>query len=89
MAEIVENEAGFKAIKITRAELVSKLGQYGAVGICDFCSTSPEIGYYLPVLNQWYCPECYDNFVNNTTPHPDDSWYEERNFAKYKRIFAL
>ena len=37
MANIKDNKKGFKVIQISRKELVEELGQYGAIGICDYC----------------------------------------------------
>jgi hypothetical protein len=38
MANIKDNKKGFKVIQISRKELVEELGQYGAIGICDYCN---------------------------------------------------
>lgn len=39
MANIKDNKKGFKVIQISRKELVEELGQYGAMGICDYTAT--------------------------------------------------
>ena len=59
MANIKDNKKGFKVIQISRKELVEELGQYGAIGICDYCNETASTGYYIAVLNQWFCPKCY------------------------------
>ncbi len=59
MAKKVDNEKGFLVIEVSAAELSAKAGGYG---ICDYCNTPAEKGYYIAVLNQWYCPKCYDEF---------------------------
>lgn len=46
MANIKDNKKGFKVIQISRKELVEELGQYGAMGICDYCNETE----YLKVL---------------------------------------
>ena len=56
MANIKDNKKGFKVIQISRKELVEELGQYGAIGICDYCNETASTGYYIAVLNQWFCP---------------------------------
>ena len=38
---------GFKVIQISRKELVEELGQYGAIGICDYCNETASTGYYI------------------------------------------
>lgn len=90
MAKIVDDGSGFKVIEISRSEIVSSiLGAYGAIGICDYCGKSPENGYYVAVLNQWICPECYHDFISRNKPEPEDSWYEDLMFNKYKKIFNV
>lgn len=89
MAQIIENTAGFKTIEVSRSELVDKLGHMGAVGICDYCSNAPAKGYYLAVLDQWYCPDCYGRFVEENSPDDEDTWYEEIRFRWFKYIFNL
>lgn len=51
MANIKDNKKGFKVIQISRKELVEELGQYGAIGICDYCNETASTGYYIAVLN--------------------------------------
>lgn len=89
MAQIIENPAGFKVIEISRSELVGKLGHMGAVGICDYCSAAPTNGFYVAVLDQWYCPECYNRFIQENQPEPDDDWFENIRFAWFKKLFNL
>ena len=54
MANIKDNKKGFKVIQVSRNELMDKLGQYGAMGICDRCNGTASTGYYIAVLNQWF-----------------------------------
>lgn len=49
MANIKDNKKGFKVIQISRKELVEELGQYGAIGICDYCNETASTGYYIAV----------------------------------------
>ena len=45
MANIKDNKKGFKVIQISRKELVEELGQYGAIGICDYCNETASTNY--------------------------------------------
>lgn len=49
--ETVENEKGFRVLKIDRTELLSKTARFGDVGVCDRCGHTPHTGYYVAVLN--------------------------------------
>lgn len=63
MANIKENKKGFKVIQVSRSELMDKLGLYGAMGVCDRCNGITSTGYYIAVLNQWFCPDCYQDGI--------------------------
>lgn len=71
MANIKDNKKGFKVIQISRKELVEELGQYGAIGICDYCNETASTGYYIAVLNQWFCPKCYQAWYHRATYYTD------------------
>lgn len=87
MAQIIENPKGFKVLRISRSELIEHLGKYGAVGICDSCSATPQQGYYISVLNQWYCENCYKRFILNRRRYKEDEPYEEQNFLRMCSLF--
>lgn len=89
MAQIVSEAAGFKVAEVSRTELMDKLGPLGAVGVCDYCMSQPQIGYYVAVLDQWLCPKCYDEFIKNNSPNPRDTWFEDERFAWFKKLFQL
>lgn len=91
MATIVENPKGFKVIETTRAEMVGIFG----FAVCDYCNSGMfgnpnEIkGYLICVLNQWYCPACYEGWKKRAVNYPDDREIEERNFKTYSEIFNV
>lgn len=89
MANIKDNKKGFKVIQVSRNELMDKLGQYGAMGICDRCNGTASTGYYIAVLNQWFCPHCYQEWYHRATYYPEDTKVENKNFEFYKNIFGL
>lgn len=79
MAEIVENSKGFKVIKMSSVETCQALG---GMGICDCCNTGPREGYYIAVLNSWYCEKCYKSFIDYAHNYPEDRRIESNNFEK-------
>lgn len=87
MARIVENPKGFKVIELSRLEIVHNI--WGAMGICDCCNETAPTGYYIAVLNQWFCPKCYAEWLEYAEHYPDDEPYETHNFNNYKAIFGL
>ena len=51
MAKIVDNPKRFKVIELSRNELA----KIGGIGICDRCNGTSNTGYYVAVLNCWFC----------------------------------
>lgn len=47
------------------------------------------VDYYIAVLNQWFCPKCYQAWYHRATYYPEDAKVENRNFEFYKNIFGL
>ena len=86
MAKKVDNEKGFLVIEVSAAELSAKAGGYG---ICDYCNTPAEKGYYIAVLNQWYCPKCYDEFCKRAKYYQEDTGTEKRNYELYSKLFVV
>lgn len=86
MAKIVENVKGFKVIYITLSELSQQLG---GIGMCDYCNKGKMYGYLICVLNQWYCPRCYAEFMERAVNHPQDLKVEENNFEYYKKHLKM
>lgn len=86
MAEIVENSKKFKVIKVTRSEINNA---FGSLGICDACNCSAWTGYYIAVLNSWYCESDYNRFIEAATNYRDDHKSEEANFQHAKQLLKI
>ena len=74
MAKIVDNPKRFKVIELSRNELAN--------------GTS-NTGYYVAVLNCWFCPKCYNEWYGCATHYPEDIKIENKNFEFYKNLFDL
>lgn len=83
MAEIVEAKE-FKVIKLSLIELQEVEGGY-SVGICDSCGKASFEGYYIAVLNCYYCPECFENWLQRAKYYPEDKPIEDKNFNYWKK----
>jgi len=81
MAEIVK-DVKFKVIKLKLVELI-EINPY-AMGICDSCGQASFDGYYIAVLNSYYCPKCYEDWLKRAVYYPEDAPIEEKNFAFWK-----
>lgn len=85
MAKIVDNPKRFKVIELSRNELA----KIGGIGICDRCNGTSNTGYYVAVLNCWFCPKCYNEWYGCATHYPEDIKIENKNFEFYKNLFDL
>lgn len=83
MKEIV-TEKGFLVMEVSRQELISALGE-STLGVCDSCFATPDVGYYVAVLNQWFCKKCYEKWLETADYYPEDSRVEIRNYEYYKK----
>lgn len=84
----ITNDKGFKVLEVSRVDLVNRLADRGCQGICDGCLSSPEIGYYVAVLNMWFCKKCYEEWLETADYYPEDSRVEIRNYEYYKKKFS-
>lgn len=80
----VKTIKGFKVIKCPRKTLETATGQIKCV--CDDCLNSPDIGYYIAVLNQWLCPTCYERWIKSAKRHKEDIWVENKNYSFYLKL---
>ena len=80
MAKIIDNPKGFKVIAIRGIELMKFIPM--AMGICDYCGQVSFDGFYIPVLNAYYCSKCYDDWCKRAEYYEEDRPYEENNFNK-------
>ena len=79
MAKIVEFDR-FKVIKASAKEMFEAVG---SPGTCDYCSERHEHGYYIAVLNKWFCHKCWKEFKKRAVWNPEDAMIEDRNFTNY------
>lgn len=81
--EIIKSRQGYKMIKLKAVDVVSKLGGFG---ICDMCNESSLDGFYIGVLNRWYCVECKEDFEKNTQFYKEDLDFEEKSITRIINI---
>lgn len=84
MSHIVNNAKGFKVIACTLQEIST----IGGLGICDSCNECSFEGYYIAVLNHWYCPDCYQDWMQRAKKYPEDQSIEDRNFGLWSSLLS-
>jgi hypothetical protein len=85
MAVIVDNPKGFKVIETSMTECFN----WGGMAVCDSCNESSNKGYLIAVLNAWYCPECYNEWLNEAVRYEEDVVYENTTFNSFRRILNI
>lgn len=82
MAKQVKNKKGFKVIKLNILEVLQLWGKNGGLGICDKCLSFNMDGYFIPVLNRYYCRRCYKSWLNRAKYYPEDATFESEVFEQ-------
>ena len=86
MAKKADDCGKFLVIQCTAAEMRRAVG---SPGICDWCGKRKPSGYYIAVLNRWYCPACYPQWRIRAEYCPQDRVVEEKNYRMYARLLGL
>lgn len=47
-------------------------------GLCDFCAQQTLSGYYIAVLNCYYCSKCYQDWKKRAVFYEEDTAFEQR-----------
>ncbi len=81
----IRTDIGYIAYRATADEL----SEIGGNGMCDACGRYSYHGYLIPVLNSYYCPECYRDFCSRARFYPDDIGHETRVAAYYESKIPL
>lgn len=75
----------FLVIEVSREECI----MWGGAAVCDSCNATSEIGYYIAVLNSWYCPKCFEEWKNRAKWYHEDVHIESRNYAAYAKALGI
>lgn len=86
MAKKIDNEKGFLVIEVSASECAEV---FGGMGICDSCNSFDLKGYYIAVLNCWYCQKCYKEWIERAKRYNEDIEIEERNYKYYSNLLGL
>lgn len=84
MASIVKSSKNFKIIHFTSQEMTRLTGN--AYPICDNCAKAEQYGFYVAVLNQWFCQDCVDEWHERAKNYLQDREIENKNFEFYKKL---
>lgn len=81
MAKVYQGQKPFKIIKVSALEAKLLWGVAINDQCCDRCNMkSPEHGFYIAVLNQWFCEKCFRKWYSSATFYEEDKYFETMNF---------
>lgn len=86
MAQVIHNAKGFKVIEMSLPESVEA---FGGAGVCDSCNHASYTAYYIAVLNQAFCPYCYEQWQKHATRYEEDAKIELHNFNVAKKALRV
>lgn len=75
----------FLVIEVSGNECLS----FGGMAICDFCNNTAAKGYYIAVINSWYCPECFEKWRKRAQWYQQDALIEKRNYETYAKLLNI
>ena len=58
---------------------IDAIGIFNGFGICDDCSSSTRVGYYVPVLNHYMCEDCFNEWQKVCIYYEEDLWFQSGN----------
>ncbi len=78
-------KCGHFAYRVSVLEIMTT----GGLGICDKCGKQHPVdyktGYLVPVLNRWYCKECFVPFAKDAEFYEEDIWFEKDMMTRYEK----
>lgn len=86
MAQIVNNKKQFKVIEMSTPEVAAV---FGGIGICDWCGEAHTSGFYIAVLNHWYCKKDYEMFLDRANNYEEDRQIEDLNFQRVTKLLNI
>lgn len=97
MAKKVIGKNGHLCIEMTMTEAIDKCGfgiPFDREGFCDNCNVilfegQNEPVYYIAVLNELFCKDCFDDYIENSPYYEEDKIYEKNNYNRYAKILNL
>ncbi len=83
MANLWKNDRQLKIIKMSWKEYVAATDSWG---LCDICgdNSSEEPLYYVALVNQGFCPDCFDAYYNGVKRCRGDIEKEQKNYIEMK-----
>ena len=97
MAKQIKGKNGHLCIEMTMTEALHKCG-FGVpsleLDVCDNCNDQlfnddEELVYYIAVLNELFCKDCFDDYIENASYYEEDKDFEINQYNHYAKILNI
>lgn len=96
MAKQIIGKNGHLCIEMTIDEAINKceFGIPNAEAVCDNCNTlltleQKEPVYFVAVLNELFCKDCYDDYIENAPYYEEDKDFELEHYNYYSKVLGI
>lgn len=86
MAKLVKNSKGFTVIRMSYMEYAAITDTFAR---CELCGEETTDGYYIPLIQHWYCENCYNLWNRTAVYYKIDAETERRLFNVMKHKIDL
>ena len=62
---------------------------FDGLGLCDSCCFYSPKGYYIPVLNSYYCPKCFEDWLTRARRYESDVPYENNKIENFEFMLRV
>lgn len=83
MAKLWQNDKQLKIIKMTWREYVAVSDSWGLCSCCGNNSAEEPL-YYVALVGDIYCPDCFDAYYSGAKRYKSDIEREQENFIKVR-----
>lgn len=77
---------GYTYYKCETHEIVDNLNENG---FCDSCNSLIFDGYLIPVLNSYYCENCFNEWSKDSKYYAEDIPYELLKIQHYEKLIPV
>lgn len=81
-----------QGLTIYETDAKTMIDTFDGLGLCDSCCLYSPKGYYIPVLNSYYCPKCYADWLTRAKKYDEDMPYERckvENFDFMLKVLGI
>lgn len=83
MAKLWQNDKQLKIIKMSWKEYVASTDSWGLCSCCGNNSAEEPL-YYIALVGDAYCPDCFDEYYRGAKRYKSDLEKEQKNYIEMR-----